>query len=606
MKKALLLLLGFAGLMSVSHIQAQNLLTNPGFETWTTGTTVKPTGWTTTNNVNASQNTTSFTEGTKSCRVAASNANFTLSQIVTVIAGKTYSLSVSYNIEAISGTGKDARIWCYFRNASGAAIPLALDDSLGLKGPGGNAGYFTTVTGSWKTYTFMVTAPTGAVGFYFSVITSKGATVSWDNFSFAENTTPTITCNSTSLTGFTYVPGAGPSAQQSFTVKGNNLTTSIVVTAPANYEISATSGTAFNGTSAMTITQSAGLVSTQYVYVRLKAGLAIGTYNGNLTLSSTGATTVSIALTGSVANLPVVITPSVTALTGFTYAEGNGPSAQKTFSVTGSGLTSGIVITAPANYEISVLSGTSFTGTNSLALAQSNGSVASTAIYVRLKSGLTVGNYNGTITLSSNGGTTQNVTLTGSVTAASGIGVSVSTLTGLNYYLGSGPSTEQSISVSGSSLTSFIIVTAPTNFEISSDTGANFFATNQIIVQQSAGVVAQTPIYIRLAKGLLTNTYTGNISVSSTGYTSKTVSLTGNVLLNTAVENASESAIKIYGSGNELIIEGSAINENISIYNLVGVKLKAIKSTGDRISIPVSKGSVYLVQTGAKTVKVIL
>ena len=605
MKKALLLL-GFAVLLNVSLIHAQNLLTNPGFETWSTGTIVKPTGWTTTNNVNASQNTTSFTEGTKSCRVAASNANFTLSQIVTVTAGKTYSLSVSYNIEAASGTGKDARIWCYFRNATGSLIPLALDDSLGLKGPGGSAGYFTTVTGSWKTYTFMVTAPTGAAGFYFSVITSKGATVSWDNFSFAQNTTPTITCNSTSLTGFTYVPGAGPSAQQSFTVKGNNLTTSIIITAPANYEISATSGTAFNGTSSLTITQSGGLVSTQSVYVRLKSGLAIGTYNGNLTLTSTGATTVSIALTGSVANLPVVITPSVTTLIGFTYAEGSGPSAQKTFSVTGSGLTSGIVITAPANYEISVLSGTSFTGASSLALAQSNGSVASTPIYVRLKSGLTIGSYNGTITLSSNGGTTKNVTLTGTVTAAAGIGVSVPSLTGLNYYIGSGPSAEQSISVSGSSLTSFIIVSAPANFEISSDTGANFFATSQIIVQQSGGVVTSTPIYIRLVKGLSVNTYSGNISVSSTGYTAKTVSLTGNVLLGTAVENASEAGFKAYGSGNELIIEGSSINESISIYNLVGVHLKTVKSAGDRISIPLSRGSVYLVRTSSKAVKVVL
>jgi hypothetical protein len=601
MKKALLLVFGFAVILNVSFIQAQNLLTNPGFETWTTGTTVQPIGWTITNAVNASQNTTSFTEGTKSCRVAASNANFALSQIPTVVAGKTYSLSVSYNIEAVSGTGKDARIWCYFRNAAGVALPLSLDDSLGLKGPGGLNGYFTTVTGSWKTYTYMFVAPSNAVSFYFSAITSKGATVSWDNFSLAVNTTPTITCSKTTLTGFTYVPGAGPSSEQSFSVKGNNLTSSIIITAPANYEISGLSGASFRGTNSITYTNSGGSTASIQIYVRLIAGLTANTYNGNVTLTASGATTQNIALSGTVAMPPVVINSSVTTLPTFTYIEGSGPSTQQTFTVSGTGLTAGITITAPANYEISLVSGL-FNGATSFTIPQSGGSIAATPIYIRLITGLTPARYSGNVTLASSGGISKTVVLTGTVTSAPGLNVSQISLTGFSYNVGAGPSSEQSFTVSGINLTSFIILTPPAGYEISESTGSSFTGTNYLILPQ-AGTL--TPIYVRLKTGLAVSNYSGSISITS-GAFSKTIALNGNVLLGTAVENTNSNGFKAYGSGNEIIVEGTTANEMITIYNLVGIQLKSVRSIGDRIAVPASKGSVYLVRTSTKTVKVIM
>ncbi|MCX6172059.1 MAG: YDG domain-containing protein [Flavobacterium sp.] len=108
----------------------------------------------------------------------------------------------------------------------------------------------------------------------------------------------------------------------------------------------------------------------------------------------------------------ITITP--TSLTGLTYIYGSGPSTQQSFSVSGLNLTANIILSAPTNYEISLTSGSGFTP--SITLNQIAGSVASTTIFVRLKSGLAVANYNETFTATSTSAIDKTVTLTGNVT----------------------------------------------------------------------------------------------------------------------------------------------------------------------------------------------
>ena len=109
----------------------------------------------------------------------------------------------------------------------------------------------------------------------------------------------TITCVTTSLNGFTYQQGSGPSAAQSFSVSGSTLTANITVTAPTNYEVSTSSGSGYG--SSVTLSKNAtGAVAATTVYVRLKSGLSANTYNGSINITSTGATTKSISLSGSV------------------------------------------------------------------------------------------------------------------------------------------------------------------------------------------------------------------------------------------------------------------------------------------------------------------
>lgn len=109
---------------------------------------------------------------------------------------------------------------------------------------------------------------------------------------------PIMNVSETSLTGFSYDEGNGPSAEQTFTVEGNDLTDDIFLSAPADFEISETTGSGFGST--ITLTQSGGTVDETTIYVRLSAGLAIGNYSGDIELTSTDATTLSVALSGSV------------------------------------------------------------------------------------------------------------------------------------------------------------------------------------------------------------------------------------------------------------------------------------------------------------------
>lgn len=107
---------------------------------------------------------------------------------------------------------------------------------------------------------------------------------------------PVINTSVTSLSGYTTFTGT-PSAVQSFTVSGGNLTNNLVLTAPAGFEISTSSNSGFGTT--ITLNQSGGTVATTTIYVRM-TGAGIGAVSGNISLASTGATAVNFAVSGTV------------------------------------------------------------------------------------------------------------------------------------------------------------------------------------------------------------------------------------------------------------------------------------------------------------------
>jgi hypothetical protein len=219
------------------------------------------------------------------------------------------------------------------------------------------------------------------------------------------------------------------------------------------------------------------------------------------------------------------IVRSTSSLSGFLYEPSSGPSSEQSFTVSAVDLTANLVLTAPTNYEISKTSSSGFT--SSLSYTPSSGVVASSTVYVRLKSGLSEGSYNNeTITISSTGKVSKTVICSGDVRTS--ISVSTASLTNFNYDPGSGPSAEQNFSVSGQDLTNNITLTPPTNYEISTGTGGGFSASNPITLTQSGGTVNATSIYVRLKAGLSQGTYNSeNISVSSAGKVTKTVSCSG-------------------------------------------------------------------------------
>ena len=115
--------------------------------------------------------------------------------------------------------------------------------------------------------------------------------------------TPTITVTSTSLTGFTYLVDNGPSAAQQITIGGENLTNSwsayLDDYGNSNFEFSFTEdGEYFSDSGVGSMPEPNQNV---LIYVRLKSGLAVGDYTGAITISSKGAETVTVNLSGSVA-----------------------------------------------------------------------------------------------------------------------------------------------------------------------------------------------------------------------------------------------------------------------------------------------------------------
>ncbi len=191
--------------------------------------------------------------------------------------------------------------------------------------------------------------------------------------------------------------------------------------APQNYVISASSSG--NGSVSGAATYTAG------ASVSLTATANSGYRFVNWTLNTSGgavqSTDATYAFTASAAKTLVanfaVTTVSVTQTTrtGFAYTYSSGPSSEQSFIVGGTNLNGNISISPLTNYEISTSTGGSFSATNPITLTPSNGSVSETNIYVRLKAGLAVANYNSeNITIATTGISDQNVACSGSVNPA--------------------------------------------------------------------------------------------------------------------------------------------------------------------------------------------
>ena len=254
-------------------------------------------------------------------------------------------------------------------------------------------------------------------------------------------------------------------------------------------------------------------------------------------LSAGSITCITKADSGSVTNVRVEIkevaaaVPDITvtpgALSGFTYAEGTGPSSAQSYTWSITDATNDVVATAPTNYELAT---TEF-GTYGPTITAGGPPTGPYTHWARLKAGLPEATYNlEDITLTSTGAVTETVTLNGAVTTIPSISTSVSVINGFTYAEGSGPSPEQTFTVSGENLTDVVTLDASTNYEISTTSGSGFGA--QVILADSGGDLVGEPvtIYVRLKAGLVENTYNSeNITLSTPGPTSSFVTLNGSV-----------------------------------------------------------------------------
>ncbi len=115
-------------------------------------------------------------------------------------------------------------------------------------------------------------------------------------------TQPEIAIMGTPLSAFNSMPGS-ISAEQIYTVSGSNLTDAITITAPVDFEISLSSGTGF--ASNLELSPAGGMVAATPIYVRFNRA-SEGTSTGNITHSSSEATTRNIPVSGTSAPISPV------------------------------------------------------------------------------------------------------------------------------------------------------------------------------------------------------------------------------------------------------------------------------------------------------------
>jgi len=171
------------------------------------------------------------------------------------------------------------------------------------------------------------------------------------------------------------------------------------------------------------------------------------------------------------------------------------------------------------------------------------------------------------------------------------VSVSATSLTNLDYNVGLGPSAEQSFTVSGGYLTSDVIVNAPTNYEISSTSGAGF--TSAITLSPVHGYLSSSTIYVRLKTGLLANTYNENILVSSTGVTSANITLSGTVDNTTDFQDINNK-IKISVDGLNINISG--FFGYVGIFNVSGSQVQPNQLVLSNVSIAIQNRGIYLIK----------
>lgn len=188
----------------------------------------------------------------------------------------------------------------------------------------------------------------------------------------------------------------------------------------ANYEYSINAGASWAIRSPVAVTSPliiTGLVNGVSYDVQLRAINSAGSGAASASTSATPA-------------IPPTLLASPSTLTGLNYFFGNGPSTAQSFNISGSNLAGApgnLTVSGNSNYEVSS-DNTSFGATATVPFADAT--LGNTPIYVRLKAGLAVATYNSqTITVAGGGATTQNVTVSGSVTLANDLSSNATVLT---------------------------------------------------------------------------------------------------------------------------------------------------------------------------------
>jgi len=307
--------------------------------------------------------------------------------------------------------------------------------------------------------------------------------------------TPTISRTGT-ISSLTAIYGSA-STSTNFNLLGTNMQSGVLVTPPSGFEVS-TNNTTFSNT--VTV-GAAGTIASTTVYLRLKSDNAVGSYAGNIVMSSTNATNVNLATISSTVTAKALTISGVTA--NNKVFDGN-----TTATLTGTAVLNGLISGDVGKVTI---------GGTPVATFASSGVGTGIAVVVTgyTISGTAASNY----TVSQPTGLTANITAVVSVPTIllAGTFVPFSSCVGT-------VSTTQNFTISGTNLIATIILTAPTGFEISSTQSGSY--SSSITLNPTAGTLALSTVYIRQTS-IIVGPTSGTISATSNSANQQSLSVAG-------------------------------------------------------------------------------
>lgn len=295
-------------------------------------------------------------------------------------------------------------------------------------------------------------------------------------------TTPVLTVNPTSLT-YTGC-STGETYTKTFTVSGNDLRGDVTISSSnTSFTISPSTLTAAQAAAGATITVTYKPTSS-------------GTQTGTITVASNGAQSQTVSVSGTATTTPK-ITVDPTSLSMSTTV---GTPVTKTFTVTGTNLTSTVYLTC---------SGTGFSIDKSNITRTAAGQGATVTVTYNPTS---TGTHTGTVTLTSNGAEAVTVNLNGT---AVGTPTITANPTSLSFNAIVGESVTKTFTVTGSDLTGTVYLGV---------TGTGFTIDKTSINRSQATNGATVTVTYRPTTG---GTHTGTVTLTSTGAQQVNVSLTG-------------------------------------------------------------------------------
>lgn len=409
------------------------------------------------------------------------------------------------------------------------------------------------------TQTINVGARPFSVGNFYLSRADCGAPITFSIIVNAAN--PVIITNGTpSAVATTFGTASAPAT---FTAGASNATGNLVVNAPAGFEVSLDNIIYFN----VVTMNGPGSITPRTVYVRLKSTTLVGTYSGNIALTSPGVTTVNVIMPLSTVTAvgPIITVIGTPSSVSTTYGT---PSSPTSFMVSGANMAAGIQVTPPAGFEVSI-DGINFAGTVTI---NGTGTIPPTKIYIRLKQTTSVGTYSGNIVLSTTGAADVNVVMPASTVSQAQLIVNVqgtkvygdtfsdfvATTSNFDFsLLNTGLKNGETVNTLDISLTGGNAATDPVgvyknSIHTSNITGANGFLPGNYNVTYQTGPLTVTPAPLTITANNVSKTF-GNTLTGGSGSTAFTI---------TGLQNSETVSSLTMAYGN-----GAAANAAPGVYN---------------------------------------